>query len=158
MSNKIDFTFVSITDTKINVSSPSTSWFNETLADKIDFKDLLDRYTSTMKFAKDKGVKIIYKYGTKKKIKAVQDSYEQEYLSYAQDFAILKEQVQQKVTKGFYTPTSDDTELNAIYTLRNSIMAYFYGNRPLSAARALKSTIEELESALESDTLYSFTI
>lgn len=145
MTYKIEFDRIVINDNEITVSSPSTSWFNEPFAPKIDIKNLLKRYNDIVKLARSKGTVVSQKYKTKQQIINTADDYNSAFNIYLENFQSLKVLVESKVKKGFSCPASDDEELNRLYVKRNAIMAMFYGGQPMDIIRCIEHKISEFE-------------
>ena len=145
MSTKIKFERVIINDNEITVSSPSTSWFNEIFASKIDVDNLLKRHKDLIKLVKSKGTKVSLKYKTKQQIVDNAESYNTAFEIYSSSFLELKSLVEDKVKKGFFAPCSDDTELNDLYKKRNAITVMFHGGTPMSNIISLENSISNFE-------------
>lgn len=105
-----------INDEYINIECDSTLFARKHKVSKIDPDELMKDYLGLVKTARENNkFKIIYKNGTKRKIKELADEYLQAYSTYEKAFDDLKQHAEMVVEKGIYYGYSDDkymSELN----------------------------------------------
>jgi hypothetical protein len=155
---RIKFNRVIVEEQILHVSSVSTTFVDHSLSEKVDYKTLQRDRAILIRLAKSKGIKINYKWGTKRVVDETKDQYENEYAKYNAHFHLLATLWRCKVKKGLYAGYSEDKDLNAIFAVSNAITNMWIRNSALSQARAAYTHIKQLTNRVKNDNLTSISV
>jgi len=158
--SRINLTLVNITDSQIHVISHdcATSFVGINRISGIDPDELMMHYRNTVKIAKEKGIKVGYTRGLKKKILAISEDYYSALTTYNERFDALIQLWLKKVEAGIYAPTTDDNELNQMTTLEHDLIRMLHRDKPIGKALGIESDVLEALSSVKNRNLYSIRL
>jgi hypothetical protein len=138
---------VILEDNYLLVTSTATAWVNQYNVD-VGAKGLLVRYQRVIKSAKASCAKVVFKYGTKKKIMEVQEKAADAEALYRCLFKNLKASWEKKVITGISSPACDDAELNALHEMVREMDTLVRRNMPLGMAMTISSELKQIETCI----------
>ncbi|WP_445766755.1 hypothetical protein [Rheinheimera sp.] len=136
---------VILEDNYLLVASTATAWVSQYNVN-VGAKGLLERYQRVIKSAKSAGAKVVFKYGTKKKIMDIQEKAADAETIYRCLFQNLKASWEKKVISGIISPACDDGELKALHEIVREMNTLVYHNTPLGMAMNIASELKEIET------------
>lgn len=158
-ASKVTLTTQILTRDLVNVSNSHTSYGNEHRMPLLDPKAILATYKKVFTLAKAANVSISYKMGCKRQVNETKVQYIVDMAQYNGFFDNMLSLWEDKLIKGIFTPTCDDDELNAIYTVRNKCNPYNYRSSVTSNMTEIKNHLDNLLVKLQSEhSLVSITL
>lgn len=140
-----------ITDTKIKISSEHTIYCDHSIVQG-DFNSLQAAYKSLVADAKATGTKIVYKYRTASRIKALKDTLPRAKAHHIALFRLLRLGWKLKLKAGFHSPLCDDPQLAKLYQLSGRFSETMYRNAPVSEMMEIMYDLKTKRSVLSPDT------
>lgn len=154
MSNShIELSIVVIDGQRLNVSAVETTFVDLYISTKIDRDELLKRRTALIRDAENKGIQVLYTYGTLDCIKTASEKYDEAYENYQMLFELLSSLWRSKVKKGIHTRYSDDKDLQAMAEVTHKMRGLWHRDQPLSLMREVYGHINLLDRRIHTDTL-----
>jgi hypothetical protein len=142
----LDTVMITANTVTVVSSGCSTSFCNERRIPFISVDDLINKYKSTIKLAKSKGIKVSYQkkpLSTLKRIKGLSGKLPAEFDEYNAVFDKLVTAWGEKVEKGIYTGYCDDNELKSISTIAHKLSRYTHRNTAMGQAIDILSSLND---------------
>lgn len=146
MSRLIVLTHATVTAEEIYIATESTSYFNERSI-QLSWADLDAAYSELRKQLKDAGVRVVHKYSTASKIRALKDTLPQALAAYQAHYDALRNGIQPVLERGLSAPTRDDAELNALYKHSHAMHNACAHSEPIGKLFELMSMIERIKTS-----------
>ena len=137
-----------ITDTRISIQCPHTSYLETRLFPRYEKKALLETYHRVLHTAKSKGVSISYQQHFKKTITGRWAEYEAACKEQEALFGQITAQAKVVQERGVHMGTCDDLELKKLQELDYRFQTYHYGTSVISAIGSVSSALNELDQLL----------
>lgn len=115
-----------ISDTYISVTSESTLYICVALPKKEKLDDFNKLYSQLIQLCREKGVKVVYKYGYKKYVNNHWKEYLEAYKQYKEIFEKLYAETLILQERGIHIGNVDDEHLTKCINLRNQMLPFFY--------------------------------
>lgn len=154
-----------ITDVKINITpsyilitSPSTLWVNASRIEGLKKEELLCKYTTVYRLAKEKGVKIGRSRHIKKYIDEKWPEYKMEVEHYQNVFDKMIPLAKKVEERGIFYGCSDDIVLRRLMCVRNEYERVYWRTSVVSQMHDILHTLEQYEQELLGSTLYGYTL
>jgi hypothetical protein len=147
---KINLETVRLTANKLEVSCSSTIYINLPFIVLPELKEMNNLLKEVRSLAKERGV-TIQRAGNKKYLDSIKQEYPSLKQLYNDQFDMLHQLWKDKVNKGIYAPTSDDTELKEMSQIKWNIEGMFYRSQPLYRVQQLYRELTEIKEELLSD-------
>lgn len=139
-----------VTADQIRVYSNDTEWISCRRPQKLIQKDLLALYSAVVKKAKQKHIKLTYKYHHKKFILQNWLRYTNEYTYYNDVYALLLSKMEFLQARGIHYGCSDDAYLQECiklnYKLREMYNATSYTSKMSAIKHELEQTLKDITS------------
>ena len=120
MQEFIKLNKVVISNDQVSFNSSCTCYANEFKVKSLNVKHLLKRFTALSKELKNNGTIVSHKYKTRKFIADNIENYNQAIILYNQQFEAMQALALLITSKPLPVGTSDNVELNQMYTHRNT--------------------------------------
>ncbi len=131
-----------ISDNKIYIHSPGSSFINRERYIRLKQADLLEKYKNVLKLAKQNGTKLRYKKSYKKYITENWKEYEQASRQLNDIFDELLKRVKHLEKRGIHYGCSDDEYLSICSAIGNSMDRYYWRTSIISKMQEINHELD----------------